>query len=174
LLSITKSFPYLHAVLLSERGPRRSLGSPKSDLGSLGQSLGVVSRRICCCCFQRLAVGRLPAVFAAGLAASWALRARGIDTTPPKASNRLTDFKTRDNMRFPPQSFWITNGQSCLRAQTPARTDSIPRNWGIVRRPYSTIKGTIGPFPAEGIFFKSLHSSPPLHLAGHEGVTSVT
>src|SRR5208283_5331599 len=99
----------------------------------------------------------------AGLAASWALRARGMDATPPKASNRLTDFKTREYMRFPPQSFWITNGQSCLRAQTPARTDSIPRNWGIVRRPYSTIKGTIGPF-RHRVFFSRACTPDPVEI----------
>src|ERR1700690_1833361 len=40
------------------------------------------------------------AAFAAGLAEFWAPRARGINTTHVKASNRLTDFETRENMRF--------------------------------------------------------------------------
>jgi hypothetical protein len=44
------------AVILSERGPKRLSvpGSPKSDLCSLGWSLGVVSRRICICPFAIL------------------------------------------------------------------------------------------------------------------------
>jgi hypothetical protein len=39
------------------------------------------------------------AAFAAGFAEFWAPRARGINTHV-KASNRLTDFETRENMRF--------------------------------------------------------------------------
>jgi hypothetical protein len=39
-------------------------------------------------------------VFAAELAEFWAPRARGTNTTHVKASNRITDFETRENMRF--------------------------------------------------------------------------
>jgi hypothetical protein len=48
------------------------------------------------------------AVVAAGLGASWAARARGMDAANAKAITRLTDFETRENMRF--SSAMVLNG----------------------------------------------------------------
>jgi hypothetical protein len=47
-------------------------------------------------------------VVAAGLGASWATRARGMDAAKAKVITQLTDFETRENMRF--SSAMVLNG----------------------------------------------------------------
>jgi hypothetical protein len=95
----------------------------------------------------------------AGLAASWAATARGKTAAAARARTQLTDFETREYMRFSSATDlngkWITAVLSSLNS---AQTNSAPHNARIKLGAYSIIKNTIGEF-LQNIFFNNMQYS---------------